>query len=321
MSGKALIVGFFSTIGDIECLEFVRGEVARVGLAFDVAAYSDKIAGELPGALRARAGRPGDYTHLIVVCGPFWPGLFERHGLKLGEFGHCFRIGLNLTMIEPVAGWNPFDLLIERDSDRQARPDLTFAWETGSTPVAGVCVIERQKEYGARQRHEETIAAFDRLAERRRLATVAIDTRWPRSRNSGGLGSPEQIASLMRRMDVVLTNRLHGLVFALKSGVPALAVDSVDGGGKVSAQARVLGWPACALSKDATDAWLEEMLEWCLKPEARERAAACAQLGRSVGDEVRAELERALREPFTATQPPREPAPRQSLFSALRLRR
>lgn len=39
---------------------------------------------------------------------------------------------------------------------------------------------------------------------------------------------------MLRRLDVVVTTRLHGLVLALKNGVPALAVDPVaaaPGGG------------------------------------------------------------------------------------------
>jgi hypothetical protein len=41
----------------------------------------------------------------------------------------------------------------------------------------------------------------------------------------------------------VLTTRLHGLVLAIKHGVPAIAVDPVLGGAKISKQAAVLRWP------------------------------------------------------------------------------
>jgi hypothetical protein len=43
---------------------------------------------------------------------------------------------------------------------------------------------------------------------------------------------------------VVQRPRLHGLVFALRSGVPALAIDPVPGGAKVSSQAAAVGWLA-----------------------------------------------------------------------------
>jgi hypothetical protein len=42
----------------------------------------------------------------------------------------------------------------------------------------------------------------------------------------------------MRRVDVLLTNPLHGLVYALHNGVPTIAVDPVAGAAKLAAQAR-----------------------------------------------------------------------------------
>jgi polysaccharide pyruvyl transferase WcaK-like protein len=46
-----------------------------------------------------------------------------------------------------------------------------------------------------------------------------------------------------RPADVVVTTRLHGLVLALKQGVPVLAVDPVAGGARVATQAAAWGWP------------------------------------------------------------------------------
>jgi polysaccharide pyruvyl transferase WcaK-like protein len=43
---------------------------------------------------------------------------------------------------------------------------------------------------------------------------------------------------VISRLDLVITMRMHGLVLALKHGVPALAVDPVAGGAKVTAQAQ-----------------------------------------------------------------------------------
>ena len=43
-----------------------------------------------------------------------------------------------------------------------------------------------------------------------------------------------------------MTTRLHGLVLALKNGVPAVAIDTVAGGAKVARQADALGWPVLA---------------------------------------------------------------------------
>ena len=48
----------------------------------------------------------------------------------------------------------------------------------------------------------------------------------------------EAFMSQLARLDIVVTTRLHSLALALSAGVPALAVDPVPGGGKVTAQAR-----------------------------------------------------------------------------------
>ena len=47
------------------------------------------------------------------------------------------------------------------------------------------------------------------------------------------LRTAEEVESLIARMDVVLTTRLHGLVLALKHGVPVVAIDPIAGGAKL----------------------------------------------------------------------------------------
>ena len=78
-----------------------------------------------------------------------------------------------------------------------------------------------------------------------------------------GLRSPAEVESLIARMDVVVTTRLHGLVLALKNGVPAIAVDTVAGGAKVTRQAEALGWshvyPAEGLEPETLAAALDEL--------------------------------------------------------------
>ena len=295
---RALVLGHFSTVGDIECLEWVEEVLTAEAIPFDVAAFMDKIAVAVPGAVPAHEVDPARYTHLIVVCGPFWPGLLQRRGPDLRRFSRCTRIGLNLTMVEPLDAWNPFHLLLERDSDRSARPDLTFLRPTRRVPVVGVCTIARQKEYGDRQRHGEALRLIGKLVKDRSLAAVPVDTRWPAGRNDGGLGSPAQVISVIERMDVLLTNRLHGLVFALKAGVPVLAIDPVEGGDKVTAQAGVLGWPAVTTVDDGTAARLEAMLDWCLSDEGRAAAKRMGAKAQELLAPVEHQFRQGLRQHF-----------------------
>src|SRR3989337_652627 len=147
---RALVIGHFSTIGDIESLDYVRGVLDAAGIACDIAPYSQKYVDVIDGATVISRVDPADFTHLIAVCGPFWPELLDKRGISLERFAHCTRIGVNLTMIEPIAAWNPFHLLIERGSDRTARPDLAFLMRTDRVPVAGLCTIASQREYGGR---------------------------------------------------------------------------------------------------------------------------------------------------------------------------
>jgi len=82
---------------------------------------------------------------------------------------------------------------------------------------------------------------------------------------------------MIARMDVVLTTRLHGTVLAIKNGVPAIVVDPVSGGDKVSRQARSIGWPFLFSSNGAAPEALIRTLDQCLAPAARELARACAR--------------------------------------------
>lgn len=304
---RALVIGHFSTVGDIESLEHVASALAVEEIAYDVLPYNPNFVAFIDGAKPLSAIDPSKYTHLVAVCGPFWPGLLTRRGLSLDRFAHCTRVGVNLTMILPVDEWNPFHVLLERDSTRMTRPDITFLRQTNQVPVAGLCTIARQREYGDRQRHADALGLFRQLIATHDLATIEIDTRWPRGRNAGGLRSPAQVLSLIGRVDVLLTNRLHGMVFGLKAGVPVLAIDPVLGGDKVTAQAEVLGWPACSTAEAATPEWMDRMLGWCLSPEARSMAQAVASGARTMLQPTDDELRDALRKKFDLVPLPQPP--------------
>jgi polysaccharide pyruvyl transferase len=178
-------------------------------------------------------------------------------------------------MLEPLDVWNPFDLLLERDSSAGSRPDLTFLTAAPRVPVVGVVLIDNQQEYGDRDRHRAANAAIHRLVASRSMAAVPIDTRL--DENKTGLRSPEEVESLIARMDVVLTTRLHGTVLALKNGVPAVVIDPVAGGAKIRRQVEHLGWPVALASENLTDAALSAAFEYCLKPAARAKAQDCAE--------------------------------------------
>ena len=144
-------------------------------------------------------------------------------------------------MLESLTTWNPFRLLLERDSNRIVRPDLVFLTGQPRVPVVGLILVHPQAEYGERGMHDKATAALHRLAASREMALVVIDTRL--DENQVGLRTPGEVESLIAKMDAVMTTRLHGMVLALKNGVPPLVVVPIAGGAKILRQASAIDWP------------------------------------------------------------------------------
>jgi hypothetical protein len=289
---RALVAGWFSfermgaTAGDLMARDVVCDWLQEAAFPYDCA-----LAAPFAGGVDWARVDPRAYTHLIFVCGPCGNG--EPLTSLLARFGHCYRVGLDLSMLQPVGQWSPFDLLLERDSDRASRPDLSIACRQGRVPVVGVCLVHRQREYGARGRHKEAGEAVRRLLDAREAAAVPIDTRL--DVNSTGLRTPREVESLIARVEVLVTTRLHGTALALKNGVPALAIDPVVGGAKVKRQAEVLGWPVVFTADALDDLALAEAFDYCLTDAARMRARECANRAAGAVEGVRDELLAALR--------------------------
>lgn len=270
---RALLTGHFSTVGDIESLVVVRDWLDELKIASDVAPFTESVRRAMPDTVHIGTVNPADYGYLVVICGPVWGEQLDDVGLNMDAFRHCRRIGINLTLVQPTQDWNPFDILLERDSDRATRPDLTLLRDTRLVPVLGRCLVKRQTSYAGRERHDVAIARFEELVRKRGYAVLDLDTRWYIEKNT--LKSASQFFSALQRVDVLLTNRLHGMVYALKAGVPVVAIDAIEGGAKVMQQARRLGWPCCLAIEDATLDRLESAVDWCLSAETRAATERC----------------------------------------------
>jgi hypothetical protein len=266
---KTLVAGWFSfeemgaTAGDLIARDLVCEWLSAIGREFDVA-----VATPFTGGVDWRVVEPSGYAEVVFVCGPF------GNGRPLTEFLERFAgrrlIGLNLSMLEPLDVWNPFDVLIERDSSRASRPDVTFLSQAPRVPVAGVVLVHPQNEYPGAM-HEAANAAIEGLVASRAMAAVPIDTRL--DENSTGLRTPAEVESLIAKMDVVLTTRVHGMVLAIKNGVPPLVIDPIAGGRKVMAQARAVGWKLAFTADQLDDAGLEAALDYCLSAAGRTEVA------------------------------------------------
>ena len=182
--------------------------------------------------------------------------------------------------------------MVARDGLGGPRPDLAFVSSLDRLPVIGVVRVHSQSEYGERGRHAQVDRLIAEHLASQPVVTLPIDTRL--DANLGGLRNASEVAALIGKTDAVVTTRLHGLVFALRAGVPAAAIDPVAGGAKVAAQARAVGWPhvvtADALNGDA----LLGLLDDCLEPAARALALECAARART-------DLEESVRPAFVAS--------------------
>jgi hypothetical protein len=136
-----------------------------------------------------------------------------------------------------------------------------------------VILVEPQAEYKGAGKHQLVNEAIDRLVASRELSAVRIDTRL--DTNGTGLRTPAEVESLIARMDIVVTTRLHGLVLALKNGVPALAIDPVAGGAKIKRQAETVGWDVVFTPEGLSPDRLQSAFDYCLTTEARRKADEC----------------------------------------------
>jgi hypothetical protein len=168
-----------------------------------------------------------------------------------------------------------FDVILPRDAPGLAgQRDLAAGGRVRPVPVAGVVLVGHQPEYGPPGPGQSITADLTEWLGGLDAARVPLDTRLD-GRDWRHPATPGQLESVIRRLDVVVTTRLHGLVLALKNGVPAVAVDPVPGGAKVTAQASAWRWPVITTAGKRLDhARLDEMWAWCLSPRATERAGA-----------------------------------------------
>ncbi|GAA4755689.1 polysaccharide pyruvyl transferase family protein [Flavisolibacter ginsenosidimutans] len=266
---KVLIAGWFSfehghaTGGDILALEVTREWLRDAGYVNCDIAFDPPFAG----GVNWRTVDAKAYSHVIFVCGPFEQKIYEAE--FLAHFSSCRLVGLNLSIPAHLSEWNPFDLLYERNSTKAVRPDMVFLSKRAKVPVVGVCLVEPYPGGLDREANE----AIQRLVDSREVAVVYIDTRL--DVNGTHLRTPAEIESLIARVDVLLTTRLHGAVMAIKNGVPVVPIDPEAGGAKIVDQMKRIGWPFVFTADALNDEALTKAFDYCFTEEARTKAQAC----------------------------------------------
>ncbi|MCW2901252.1 MAG: polysaccharide pyruvyl transferase [Streptosporangiaceae bacterium] len=292
---RVLLTGWFSfvhgevTAGDALALAAVHGRLVRAGIPCETA-WSPVFR---PDGMSLDDAPPSRYSHLVFVCGPLHgPLVSELHT----RYAACRRIAVGVSVIDPAdPAVRGFHLVLARDvagDVRTGERDLAAVPGTRAVPVVGVILTAGQGEYGRRRRHALVSGRLTRWLQGRDCARVPLDTRL----DSGDwrlCATPDAFASIVARLDLVVTTRLHGLVVALRQGVPALAVDPVAGGGKVTAQAAAWDWPAVLGADDLAGGRETELLrarwDWCLSEQGRR--AAHDRAGRGTSPLLRALVE------------------------------
>ena len=263
---NVLVSGWFSfkdmgaTAGDILARDIVCVWLKEAGIDYRIA-----TAYPFSGGSDWNSLDPSRFTHIIFVCGPFGNGWPITDFLK--KFERIPLIGINVSLLQPLDKWNPFEVLFERDSSKRVNPDIVFMTHAPKVPVVGLVLVHHQKEYGKDARHEEVNDHIRRFLAETHSAVVQIDTRL--DANAYGLRNEREIETLIARMDIIVTTRLHGMVLALKNNVPPLAIDPIHGGAKITKQAVAIDWPAVISSDACSKESLQRGWEYCFSKAGR----------------------------------------------------
>nr|WP_255426587.1 polysaccharide pyruvyl transferase family protein [Pseudonocardia sp. C8] len=244
-----------------------------------------------PSAESATTADPAGCTHLVFACGPARGAQVARLHER---FAGARRIAVGVSVPDPLdPAVTGFHRVLARDGTEDAAPDLCWsAPDPAPVPVVGVVLAPGQPEYGDRRRHDQVHAVLAEWLRDLDAARLELDTRVD-PRDWRHPATPGQFRAVLSRLDAVVTTRLHGAVLALAAGVPALAVDPVAGGAKVTAQGRALGWPVLAGEDVAGPhgrAVLDRAWEWCRGAAGRARDLAAARDGDRLLAELRAEV-------------------------------
>ena len=265
---RALVAGWFSypdkkaTFGDEKAKDVVCEWLSNMGIPFDVAGNKEnRVAG-----VNINEIDPKHYTIFIFVCGPW-----QLNKSILGNFQHCIKVGINLS-ISNIAD-HGFDYLLPRDTPSIANPDIVFAAQTSMVPVCGVIFVHPQPMYGDRQRHSLVQKIITEYVETKNIVPLYLDTLLVN--NHANLRDFTQFETLLKRVDFVISTRLHGMVFSLKNEIPVIAIDPIAGGAKVTAQANALGWPLLINGEDLTFEKLDNAVRKCLDKSLSKEIAQC----------------------------------------------
>jgi len=239
------------TVGDVLALEAAAGALVAEGYHVDCATWYP-VRGVR--TIATDAWIATDYALVVFVCGPI---MGEHAALRalLAPIPRELLLGISVSLFDEDHRnhWDPFVEVLAREGGGQKFDDVAVLAPTpavnsraaipSNTLRLGLVLRGMQDEYAPARcladRVEELVADLvARLGCEYQVESVMIEHHLERS----GL-TADEIESQYEACDLILTTRFHGAVLATRHGVPFVAIDQIEGGGKVS---RLLGdyaWP------------------------------------------------------------------------------
>lgn len=240
---KILLCGYFSlpykvcTAGDLlvaqKCIQLFKD----LDLSYDVL-VEDPIK-DLDNTVFLDDICVEDYLVLVFVCGP----LVSTNILKnfLQKFNMLKKIALNVSLLDNhLEILQYFNVIIPRDSWNETNIDLAINTECKKTKLVGVILVGEQKEY-KQTCHSKVEKIVDEVLKSRDFMSFYIDTKLPY--NEYDLKNLKEVETIISKMDLIITTRLHGSIIALKYKIPFIAIDPVVGGAKITKQLNIINWP------------------------------------------------------------------------------
>jgi hypothetical protein len=254
------------TIGDLWAACAVAKRLAASNCNFAIAGRTQYA--ELPLTVSAWENAvPEEVSTLIFVCGPVSAESIEFRAM-IGHFSRSKKIAAGVSILPRSSSfyWNPFDIVLARDGCAPSYGDLApaFTTELGQNPdlpsdkrCIGLCFRGEQAEYGiASSLHEKAHDLAHSLAAKTLIPVQILDTRLYNDQNRSS-----RIVSQFDECKFVISTRLHGVLLSLCRGIPALGIDQISGGGKLTSVLNQIQWPYVCSAEQATASALEPVID------------------------------------------------------------
>jgi len=291
---RALIFGPFGvrdracTFGDVQAAEVVASWLTEKNIEYDIVnevSYSEK-------SIKFKKINPKIYNILFYVCGPFGIGSFGPLDIEK-DFKHCKKIAINVSIdrddINSYQGY--IDYIIARDSKTIKNPDLVFNIKNTKVPVIGVFLVHPNGPKELRC-HENIQKQLWNFFYKTKYARIDLDTliTTRKHKNKTRVYSSDILNSLICKCDVIISTRLHGIVYALKNKIPVLAIDPIIGGGKVQKQIESIKWPCFLSGENATAENISLEMKKILEGKYTENIEPSLVMAKSKSQEIKNQL-------------------------------